>query len=83
MCVSVVACLAIGFVPVGNEFGLHRFFSFMPYFMFGHYYGQKMLQAIDNKVINLPPPIRKNTETIIMFGIYGSNGRRVIQPALA
>ena len=59
MCVSVVACLAIGFVPVGNEFGLHRFFSFMPYFMFGHYYGQKMLQAIDNKVINLPPPYAK------------------------
>lgn len=60
MCVSVAACLAIGFVPVGNEFGLHRFFSFMPYFMFGHYYGQKMLQAIDNKVVNLPPHTQRH-----------------------
>ena len=83
MCVSVAACLAIGFVPVGNEFGLHRFFSFMPYFLLGHYYGQKILQIIDNKVVNIPPPICKNMETIIMFGIYGSNDRRVIRSALA
>lgn len=59
MCISVAACLAIGFVPVGNEFGLHRFFSFMPYFLLGHYYGYKMLQFIDNKVVSLPPPMRK------------------------
>lgn len=81
MCVSVAVCLAIGFVPVGNEFGLHRFFSFMPYFLLGHYYGQKILQIIDNKAIT--PPICKIMETIIMFGIYGSNDRRVIQSALA
>lgn len=83
ICISVAACLVIGFVPVGNEFGLHRFFSFMPYFLLGHYYGQNLLQAIDNKVVNLPPPMCKNMETIFMLGIYCSCDRRVIQPALA
>ena len=59
--VSVVISLAIGFTPIRGEMGLHRFFSFMPYFMVGEYYGGKMLQFIDNKVVGrFTPPHEKS-----------------------
>lgn len=52
---SFIASLAVGFTPIGFEMGLHRFFSFMPYFMIGHYYGSEILHHIENKVISTPP----------------------------
>ena len=53
---SVAISLAIGFMPIQGEMGLHRFFSFMPYFMIGHYYGRNIMQHIDNKYATNYPP---------------------------
>ena len=54
---SVAISLAVGFTPIRGEMGLHRFFSFIPYFMIGYYYGRWLLQYIDNKVLmQITPP---------------------------
>lgn len=53
---SVVISLLIGFVPIRNEMGIHRFFSFMPYFFIGHYYGHELMQKIDNHTLKIAPP---------------------------
>lgn len=52
---SFFVSLAVGFTPIGFEMGSHRFFSFMPYFMVGHYYGTDILKYIQNKVKFTPP----------------------------
>lgn len=82
MCVSVAACLAIGFVPVGNEFGLHRFFSLCHTLCLDIIMDKRCCKLLIIRLL-IYPPIRKDMETIIMFGIYGSNDHRVIQSALA
>lgn len=47
--ITLIISIMVGFIPIGAELGLHRFFSFMPYFMIGHYYGEKFIQYINNK----------------------------------
>lgn len=54
---SVAISLMIGFVPIRGEIGFHRFFSFMPYFMIGHYYGQDMMQRVQIIANRFTPPI--------------------------
>ncbi len=54
--VSVVVSLVIGFVPIRGEMGFHRFFSFMPYFFIGHYYGKELMQKLDNIAVRITPP---------------------------
>lgn len=46
--------LIIGFTPIKGELGLHRFFSFMPYFMIGHYWGRDILKRIGYQAITPP-----------------------------
>ena len=52
--VSIALSLLAGYIPIGSEFGFQRFFSFMPYFVVGHYYGQEILARI-NKIQVTPP----------------------------
>lgn len=54
---SVVISLLIGFVPIYGEFGLHRFFSFMPFFLIGHYYGGCCLRQSQIIARKITPPI--------------------------
>ena len=54
--ISVVASLLVGFVPIRGEMGFHRFFSFMPYFFIGHYYGKELMQMVEKVAVNLTPP---------------------------
>lgn len=53
---SVIISLLIGFVPVYGEFGLHRFFSFMPFFLIGHYYGGCFLRQSQIIARKITPP---------------------------
>ena len=53
---SFLISIAVGFTDIDGIMGLHRFFSFMPYFMIGHYYGDRILQLIDSK--RFTPPER-------------------------
>lgn len=48
--ISFLISIAVGFTKINGFMGLHRFFSFMPYFTIGHYYGSKVFQFIDNKI---------------------------------
>lgn len=41
----------IGFTPITGVMGFHRFFSFMPYFMIGYYYGGTVLGYVDKCVM--------------------------------
>lgn len=54
--ISVVASLLVGFVPIRGEMGFHRFFSLMPYFFVGHYYGKWLVQIAENMAVKLTPP---------------------------
>ena len=54
---SIVISLLIGFVPIRGELGFQRFFSFMPYFFIGHYYGEWLMQKIDSLILRLTPPL--------------------------
>ena len=54
---SVAIALAIGFVPIHGELGFHRFFSFMPYFLVGHYYGATLLEKAQQIAHKITPPI--------------------------
>lgn len=78
--ISLIISLAVGFTPIGFEMGLHRFFSFMPYFMIGHYYGADILQNIKNKVKITPPPPKKN---YINISSSLHNGYSLTEPTLA
>lgn len=53
---SIVFSISIGFVPIHGEMGFHRFFSFMPYFMIGHYYGKKIIAFVEAKIASITPP---------------------------
>lgn len=53
---SVVISLLIGFVPIYGELGLHRFFSFMPFFLIGHYYGSCFLRQSQIIARKITPP---------------------------
>lgn len=44
---SFLISISVGFTKIDGIMGLHRFFSFMPYFMIGHYYGKNILQFIE------------------------------------
>ena len=52
--VSIALSLLAGYIPIGSEFGIQRFFSFMPYFVVGHYYGQEILARINRKQVTPP-----------------------------
>lgn len=47
--ISFFISIAIGFIKIDGIMGLHRFFSFMPYFMIGHYYGEQILKYSEGK----------------------------------
>lgn len=77
---SIAMSLAIGFTPIRGEMGLHRFFSFMPYFMIGHYYGRKVLQYIDNKIVaHFTPPPKNPYSNCVLGGVRVGS----VQSALA
>lgn len=59
--ISFLISISVGFTNISGILGLHRFFSFMPYFMIGHYYGTMILQYIDYKQFTL------RTEKILLF----------------
>lgn len=50
---SVIISILIGFIPIKGIMGFQRFFSFMPYFMLGHYYGASLMKYIDSKSISI------------------------------
>lgn len=52
--ISFLISITVGFTNINGIMGLHRFFSFMPYFMIGHYYGENILQTSDNKTFTPP-----------------------------
>jgi len=54
--ISVAISLLVGFYPIKGELGLHRFFSFMPYFMIGHFYGNGVQNMINKYIAFTPPP---------------------------
>lgn len=67
---AIFLSLAIGFTPIRGHLGLHRFFSFMPYFIIGHYYGRNVLNFIENKLVTaLTPPLWKITIVLIFLSI--------------
>lgn len=76
--ISFLISISVGFTNISGILGLHRFFSFMPYFMIGHYYGAKILRGIDYKQFTPPPP--KNPCCFIVFRIDGSG---FVKPTLA
>lgn len=65
--ISFLISIAIGFTKIDGVMGLHRFFSFIPYFMIGHYYGSKILQSIDNKIFT---PRTNQTKSIYVWKIF-------------
>ena len=60
--ISIFISISVGFTNISGILGLHRFFSFMPYFMIGHYYGVNILQYADYK--QFTPP---HTEKFLLF----------------
>lgn len=54
--ISFVVSLLVGFMPIRGEMGLHRFFSFMPYFFIGHYYGKELMQKLECWAVRITPP---------------------------
>lgn len=63
---SVLLSVLAGFVPIGGELGFQRFFSFMPYFMTGYYYGKDIIKVFENKIYTLPP----HTQQIILIFLF-------------
>ena len=74
---SVVISLLIGFVPVYGELGLHRFFSFMPYFLIGYYNGDRFLQQSQKIAREITPPhyILLIIATLLLIVIASFNPR--------
>lgn len=70
--ISVAISLLVGFTPIRGEFGLHRFFSFMPYFMIGYYYGDK-LQYMIKKILKIPSPPKAGGEIYYHFALWAFN----------
>lgn len=66
---SFLISVSVGFTNIDGIMGLHRFFSFMPYFMIGHYYGKEMLQFIENKLFT-PPTHTATITTSKIHHIY-------------
>lgn len=81
--ISFLISIAVGFTKINGFMGFHRFFSFMPYFMIGHYYGTKLLQFVDNKTVTPPLYAYMRMEDFCHFLVSHINGIGVIQPALA
>lgn len=70
--VSIVLSLLSGYIPIGSELGFQRFFSFMPYFIVGHFYGKDILERIRRFNIT-PPPVGD----YLCFP-YCNNGMRIL-----
>ena len=67
--ISIFISISVGFTNISGILGLHRFFSFMPYFMIGHYYGVNILQYADYK--QFTPPHRKILVVSSFFVLMG------------
>lgn len=83
--ISFLISIAVGFTKINGFMGLHRFFSFMPYFMIGHYYGAKLLQLVDNKAVTPPLCVYIDMcmEDFCHFLVSHINGIDIIKPTLA
>jgi putative membrane protein len=67
--ISIFISISVGFTNISGILGLHRFFSFMPYFMIGHYYGVNILQYADYK--QFTPTHRKILVVSSFFVLMG------------
>lgn len=62
--VSFILSLAVGFTKIDGIMGLHRFFSFMPYFLIGYYFGKKILQIIEKE------SFRFSSKKIVLIALF-------------
>lgn len=53
---SIILSLLVGFVHIRGELGFQRFFSFMPYFFIGYYYGKEIMSKINTLLNKITPP---------------------------
>lgn len=53
---SLMLSLLAGFVPVGGELGFQRFFSFLPYFSIGYFYGKDIVERASIVAHRFTPP---------------------------
>lgn len=68
--ISFIISIVVGFTKIDGILGLHRFFSFMPYFMIGHYYGSNIQKSIDNKSIHLTKCSNTHGKFLIVFSFF-------------
>lgn len=83
--ISFLISIAVGFTKINGFMGLHRFFSFMPYFMIGHYYGKSLLQFIENKYITILSFVYTNISTylwkiLVIFSFFVLMGLASLNP---
>lgn len=64
--VSIALSLIAGYIPIESEFGFQRFFSFMPYFVVGHYFGHEIL-ALIRRVKITPPCGQLSSHCLLLF----------------